>query len=1118
MNFNSGFGERVSDVEVLHGQTRVIDDSLISALAAVPVGVVLINDARDTVVCNADWLRTLNMPETLALRPMPTEEFGAALAEHTYNSTNASGITKHLRGILDGVEVGPRRQFATWVNGRKTMIETIGTDGLIWMFVKEQLDEATSKRNEAQLVAAVENISQGLAMLDGHRRVVVVNSEFAQLYGLTEEQAQRGSRFADIEQNLAERGITVELVEDFFDQPNQINLGFDPAVEHCFVERVNGRLIRVLVKQLADGGSVSTHVDITEQVEQNADKVRRQAELEQQHMRLDATVDAIPHGLAMFDAEHRLVVCNDGFIDINRLDADLAVPGTPRETLIANSNKNGFAPTGQSKQYFEARSKAIADGNTKTTELELTDGRSIMVAHHPTADGGWVSFHQDVSELRAQQNLEAERSAELELHNQRFKAAINNMALGLAMFDGKKRMVVCNEPFGKLYHLPDELSQPGTDFYDIMKHRAKIDMIGDDADWDELIAHLDEVIGAGKTRRDTIHMKSGQIFDILHQPLPDGGWVATHQDITEQKRSEQLIAERSEELQRQHMRFTAAVSNMTHGLSMFDAEHNLVICNEAYAELYDLPEELQQPGTSFWDMLDHGAQSGMVSIGDDAERRKILQSEIEAGQPVRGPVRMLNGRVMQVLHQPTADGGWLATHEDITEEHKSAELIDHMAHHDPLTDLPNRLSFGERLQQAEAQIRRGDVMALVCLDLDHFKEVNDTLGHSFGDRVLQEVAKRINLAKREEEFAARMGGDEFMLLLGPLEQPHHAALVAQRLIDSISEPIELDGHLVTVGTSIGISMAPQDGSDGETLMRNADLSLYRAKAEGRGNYCFFEQGMDAQMHERRNLESGMRDALAKQEFTLAFQPLLDLGSNRVNAFEALLRWTHPELGSLPPSKFIPIAEETGLIVPLGRWVMRTACAVAAEWPEHVHIAVNLSAAQFKDKKLVESVADILEATGLSPDRLELEITESLLLHNAESNLRVLHELRKMGVRISMDDFGTGYSALSYLRSFPFDKIKIDRSFIGDIQSRDNNDLVSAVIGLGKSLGVMTTAEGVETELQLDIVREHGCSEVQGFLFSPPLPASAATELLQVTEAKAARLAGIVDKDVSSGRA
>lgn len=1106
----------MSSVKATDGNIGIIDLNMVSALAAMPIGVVLVNDARDTVMCNADWLRTMNMPENLALQAVPTDEFGEHLAKHSYNSANASGITKHLRGILDGVEVGPRRQFATWVNGRKTVIETVGYGGLVWMFVKEQLDEATSKRNEQQLVAAVENIAQGLVMLDGHRRIVVCNSEFVKLYQLTEKQAQRGTRFAEVEASVVERGVKIERLDDFFDQPNQINLGCDPASDNCFVERVNGRLIRVLTKPLADGGSVSTHVDITEQVEHNAEKARRQAELEQQHMRLDATVDSIPHGLAMFDAEHRLVVCNDAFVDINRLDADLAVPGAKREELMANSTANGFAAKIEGEQYFNVRNRAIADGQVMLSQLELTDGRSIMVGHHPTAEGGWVSFHQDVSELKAKQDLVEKRSEELELHNQRFKAAINNMALGLAMFDGEKRMVVCNEPFGKLYRLPDTLNQPGTHFHDILRHRASIGMIGSDAEIDTLIDHLEGVIDRGEVRRDVIEMKSGAIFDIMHQPLSDGGWVATHQDITEQKRSEQLITEGNAELQRQHMRFNAAVANMTHGLSMFDAEHKLVICNEAYAELYGLPEELRKPGTSFWDMLDHGAKTNMVSIADPDERRRILQAEIAAGKPVRRPVTMLNGRVMQVLHQPTSDGGWLATHEDITEEHKSSELIEHMARHDPLTDLPNRLSFGERLRQAEAQIGRGEVMALVCLDLDHFKEVNDTLGHSFGDKVLQEVAARINFAKREEEFAARMGGDEFMVLLGPLEQAHHAATVAQRLIDAISERIELDGHVISIGTSIGISVAPHDGTDGETLMRNADLSLYRAKAEGRGAYCFFEQGMDAVMQERRKLESGMRDALARDEFTLVFQPLLDLQSNRVSGFEALLRWTHPELGALPPSKFVPIAEETGLIVPLGRWVLQTACRVAADWPEHVHVAVNLSPTQFKDKHLVDSVANILEATGLSPDRLELEITESLLLQNAEGNLKVLHELRKIGVRICMDDFGTGYSALSYLRSFPFDKIKIDRSFIGDIKNRANNDLVSAVIGLGRSLGVMTTAEGVETELQLDIVRENGCSEVQGFLFSPPLPASAATELLHITESKAAELAGVVKKDGLAG--
>jgi diguanylate cyclase (GGDEF)-like protein len=442
------------------------------------------------------------------------------------------------------------------------------------------------------------------------------------------------------------------------------------------------------------------------------------------------------------------------------------------------------------------------------------------------------------------------------------------------------------------------------------------------------------------------------------------------------------------------------------------------------------------------------------------------------------------------------DGGWVETHQDITEQRRSEARIHHLARHDALTDLPNRTLFAEEMAMAESRIRRGEMMAVVCFDLDHFKVINDTLGHAVGDALLQEVAARVNHAKREHECAARLGGDEFAILAGPLKSPSDAAALAERLIETIGKPMEIEGHRVIIGTSVGIAVAPGDGEDGETLMKNADMALYRAKSDGRGSYRFFEKGMDAAMQHRRAIESGLKLGLINDEFKLVFQPLMELENNRVSCMEALLRWEHSEMGPISPVEFIPVAEEIGFIVQLGEWVLQQACRVAATWPSDIRVAVNLSPVQFKSRRLLESVRNALDAAGLPPSRLELEITESVLLSDSDQTLEILHTLRGMGIRISMDDFGTGYSSLSYLRAFPFDKIKIDRTFIEDAGSQDANfEIIKAVIALGRSLGMSTTAEGVETEAQLDAVRSHGCDEIQGFLFSRPLPEKDALELV-----------------------
>jgi diguanylate cyclase (GGDEF)-like protein len=570
--------------------------------------------------------------------------------------------------------------------------------------------------------------------------------------------------------------------------------------------------------------------------------------------------------------------------------------------------------------------------------------------------------------------------------------------------------------------------------------------------------------------------------------------AALQRSASELQASETRLVTTSGELQ-------ITLASMDQGLVMVDAAGAVAVCNRRAIELLDLPAELMESRPYFnavarLQLLTDGFQPPEVPTDEDPCIGDT-PTPAQAYNPPHAYERELpNGRTVEVHRGPLADrGGWMVTFEDITARRDAEQQVVFMARHDALTRLPNRNLFRERIETAVAHASRATAAAVLYLDLDHFKQVNDTLGHPVGDLLLRAVAERLGACVRQLDTVARFGGDEFAVVqVGP-ERIEDVATLAQRIIDVLSKPYEVGGHHVIIGVSLGIAMANADGSDADSLLKNADIALYRAKADGRGVYRFFAAEMDARLQERRKLELELHRALANNEFELFYQPQVALATNRICGFEALLRWNHPERGLVSPAEFIWLAEETGLIVELGAWVLQQACQEAMNWPNDVRLAVNLSPVQFNHHDLIHDVTEALSAARLPAQRLDLEITESVLLtHNAE-HVGILQELRALGVHISMDDFGTGYSSLNYLRSFPFDKIKIDQSFIRDLpDSKDAVAIVRAIAALGASLGMVTVAEGVERPEQLARLRIEGCAEVQGYLFSVPQPTSAIPEL------------------------
>jgi diguanylate cyclase (GGDEF)-like protein/PAS domain S-box-containing protein len=932
------------------------------------------------------------------------------------------------------------------------------------------------------------------------------------------------------------------------------------------------------------------------------------AQLRKQGLRFDTALSNMTQGLVMFDAHERVVLCNRRYLELSGLTAEFMQPGRSlRDLLVLRQTQGSFSR--DVDEYRRDLHESLAKGDTKRILVETDDGHVHEVVNVPMGDGGWVATHEDITE-----RVTAKRV--IETQKVQLDSALSNMSQGLCMFDANRRLIICNKKYAEYYGLADAYTKPGTPLHTILANQTNM---GSAAERNEQYVHERErKIVANTPHVITNHLNDGRIISVKHQPMADGGWVATHDDVTEARRREdsfRLLFEGNPVpmvvTDRASLRFVAvnhaAVSHYGYSREQFMAmtlpemlasadqdriarfvhslpENELVetfsqhvkadgtdieVCvysraltyegrRARLAAIHDITKaklvegELRQTKKFLDAVIEHvpmpivvkdvsgvavDGRTGRFTLFNRAyeeltgDRRadlvgktahdiytknradRIVEADNEA---LRGDHSINSEHLIETTHGKrlvTAkktviredDGGaqyLLTVLEDVTERRRAEQRIFHLAHNDSLTGLPNRASFIEHLDLAIKEASQaGSQFAVICIDLDRFKEANDIYGHQIGDGLLREAARRLQAAAADA-FIARIGGDEFTLIASQGRQPEAAVALGEQLIEAFREEFEIDGHRMQVGMSAGVAIYPDDGDEARTLLANADAALYQAKAEMRGSVRLFEVELGTRLRERRDLQNDLRAAIASGDITLHYQPQQKINSGETIAFEALARWHSPRRGTVPPGVFIPIAEETGLIIPLGERILREACREAASWPKPYKVAVNISPVQFYRGDLPRLVHSILMETGLSPGRLELEITEGVLIDDFSRAVSILHRLKALGVQIAMDDFGSGYSSLSYLHAFPFDKIKIDRTFIGDLEHNHHSmAIVRAIISLGHSLSVPILAEGVETEAQRAFLRQEGCDEVQGYLTGRPQPIELYARLLGRKTAK-----------------
>jgi diguanylate cyclase (GGDEF)-like protein/PAS domain S-box-containing protein len=809
-------------------------------------------------------------------------------------------------------------------------------------------------------------------------------------------------------------------------------------------------------------------------------------EANRRHAYLQAVVASMPQGISVFDENLYLRVWNQGFIDVLQLPPDTVYEGVPFADLIRVTATRGEYGSGDPEEHVRRITDLALKFEAHCFERTRPTGRTHLVQGEPLfVDGeltGFITTYTDITERK---------SAEEKLRRQHdlLHKVIESIPSGVSLFDTNLDLVLHNQEVQRLLDLPAELlaKQP-CNLEDILRFNAQRGEYGP-GDAEAIIAPMVERARTPSHHHLERTRPNGKTLDIRGVPLTDGGFVTIYTDISERRSS----AERDQLAQKVFIHTPA-------GIILTDEAHRIVSINPATSQITGY-EPFELIGHTVFALINLEKQQTPESLQQLIAERGNWSSELEiarkTGESI--PVGVRVTRVDDPHSGATANYIWILA--DITERRQAEERMRHIAQHDALTGLPNRLALLIRLAQLLPEARRHQwLLGVMFIDLDRFKIINDTLGHQVGDELLREVACRLSAVVRETDYVARLGGDEFVIILPAIAMPADAAIVANKIIAALSSPIQVDGHELHTSPSIGISIFPDDGPDGDTILKNADTAMYHAKAAGRNNFQFFAAEMNRVTSERLDIERKLRHAIARNELTLCFQPQFAANGTRPTGVEALVRWLHPTDGMIPPDRFIPVAEETGIIVEIGEWVLLNACREMKRWIDAglppLRVAVNVSARQLRRRDFCEAVAGVLAESGLPPELLELEITESSVMENPQEAIVILESLGRMGVTLAIDDFGTGYSSLAYLKLFPIDHLKIDRSFVRDIE-HDLNDRAIAfgTIALAHSLGLNVIAEGVETDDQLELLRSNGCDEVQGYLFSKPLSGAAAFAFL-----------------------